>query len=139
MPKVYVYDSYDNKFFRYNLSENDPMPYSADTTLRVREFRGALTQLTRDHRFALGGRHELYQYLGASDEDTEISPTIGKIDRVAGERLLLCTDGVSEKLSDEELAAMLTAHPDAGDAAVAIIAAVKSVATDNATVLVVDL
>ena len=41
MPKVYVYDSYDNKFFRYNLSENDPMPYSADTTLRVREFRGS--------------------------------------------------------------------------------------------------
>ena len=35
MPKVYVYDSYDNKFFRYNLSENDPMPYSADTTLRL--------------------------------------------------------------------------------------------------------
>lgn len=100
---------------------------------------GALTQLTRDHRFALGGRHELYQYLGASDEDTEISPTIGKIDRVTGERLLLCTDGVSRKLSDEELAAMLTAHPDAGDAAGAIIAAVKSVATDNATVLVVDL
>lgn len=100
---------------------------------------GALTQLTRDHRFALGGRHELYQYLGASDEDTEISPTIGKIDRVAGERLLLCTDGVSGKLSDEELAVMLTAHPDAGDAAGAIIAAVKSIATDNATVLVVDL
>lgn len=100
---------------------------------------GALTQLTRDHRFALGGRHELYQYLGASDEDTEISPTIGKIDRVAGERLLLCTDGVSGKLSDEELAAMLTAHPDAGDAAGAIITAVKSIATDNATVLVVDL
>lgn len=100
---------------------------------------GALIQLTRDHRFALGGRHELYQYLGASDEDTEISPTIGKIDRVAGERLLLCTDGVSGKMSDEELAAMLTAHPDAGDAAGAIIAAVKSVATDNATVLVVDL
>ena len=41
MPKVYVYDSYDNKFFRYNLSENDPMPYSTGTTLRVREFRGS--------------------------------------------------------------------------------------------------
>lgn len=41
MPKVYVYDSYDNKFFRYNLGENDPMPYSTDTTLRVREFRGS--------------------------------------------------------------------------------------------------
>ena len=100
---------------------------------------GALTQLTRDHRFALGGRHELYQYLGASDEDTEISPTIGKIDRVAGERLLLCTDGVSGKLSDEELAAMLTAHPDAGEAATAILDAVRETATDNATVLVVNL
>ena len=40
MPKVYVYDSYDNKFFRYTLRENDPMPYSTGTTLRVREFRG---------------------------------------------------------------------------------------------------
>ena len=39
MPKVYVYDSYDNKFFRYTLREDDPMPYSTDTTLRVREFR----------------------------------------------------------------------------------------------------
>lgn len=100
---------------------------------------GALTQLTRDHRFALGGRHELYQYLGASDEDTEISPAIGKIDRVAGERLLLCTDGVSGKLTDEELAALLTAHPDAGEAATAILDAVRETATDNATVLVVDL
>lgn len=41
MARVYVYDSYDNKFFRYNLSENDPMPYSTGTTLRVREFRGS--------------------------------------------------------------------------------------------------
>ena len=41
MPKVYVYDSYDNKFFRFTLRENDPMPYSTDTTLRVREFRGS--------------------------------------------------------------------------------------------------
>ena len=37
MPKVYVYDSYDNKFFRYTLRENDPMPYSTGTTLRVRK------------------------------------------------------------------------------------------------------
>ena len=35
MARVYIYDSYDNKFFRYNLSENDPMPYSTGTTLRL--------------------------------------------------------------------------------------------------------
>ena len=41
MPKVYVYDSYDNRFLRYNLKESDPMPYSYGTTLSVREFRGS--------------------------------------------------------------------------------------------------
>ena len=41
MPKVYVYDSYDNMFLRYNLKESDPMPYSYGTTLSVREFRGS--------------------------------------------------------------------------------------------------
>ena len=41
MPKVYVYDSYNNKFLRYNLKESDPMPYSYGTTLSVREFRGS--------------------------------------------------------------------------------------------------
>lgn len=28
MAKVLVYDAYANKFYKYNLSENDPMPYS---------------------------------------------------------------------------------------------------------------
>ena len=41
MAKVFVYDSYTNKFYTYNLSENDAMPYSFGTTLRVREFRGS--------------------------------------------------------------------------------------------------
>ena len=41
MTKVYVYDSYNNKFLRYNLKESDPMPYSYGTTLSVREFRGS--------------------------------------------------------------------------------------------------
>ena len=41
MAKVFVYDSYTNKFYTYDLSENDAMPYSSGTTLRVREFRGS--------------------------------------------------------------------------------------------------
>ena len=41
MAKVFVYDSYTNKFYTYNLNESDPMPYSSGTTLRVREFRGS--------------------------------------------------------------------------------------------------
>lgn len=41
MAKLFVYDAYTNKFYKYNLNENDPMPYSYGTTLSVREFRGS--------------------------------------------------------------------------------------------------
>lgn len=41
MPKVLVYDDFTNKIYKYNLSENDSMPYAYNNTLRVREFRGS--------------------------------------------------------------------------------------------------
>ena len=41
MAKLLVYDSYNDKFYKYTLNENDPMPYSYGTTLSVREFRGS--------------------------------------------------------------------------------------------------
>ena len=41
MAKLYVYDSYENRMLVYNnLNENDPMPYSTERTLTLREFRG---------------------------------------------------------------------------------------------------
>lgn len=41
MAKLYVYDAYNNKLLKYNLRENDPMPYAYNNTMRVREFRGS--------------------------------------------------------------------------------------------------
>jgi hypothetical protein len=42
MPKVFVYDNYNDVFYKYSsLAESDPMPYSYGTTLSVREFRGS--------------------------------------------------------------------------------------------------
>lgn len=46
MAKVFVYDAYTNKFYKYNLSENDPMPYSYGNTMRLREFRGSSNSQT---------------------------------------------------------------------------------------------
>ena len=41
MARLLIYDAYENKVYTYaDLNENDPMPYSTGTTLRVREFRG---------------------------------------------------------------------------------------------------
>lgn len=41
MAKVFVYDADENRMMSYNLNENDPMPYSYGSTLKVREFRGS--------------------------------------------------------------------------------------------------
>ncbi len=53
MARLLIYDAYENKVYTYNsLNENDPMPYSTGTTLRVREFRGKSGQpgALDDHR-----------------------------------------------------------------------------------------
>ena len=41
MAKLLIYDAYNNKFYTYNRGENDPMPYSYNNTLKVREFRSS--------------------------------------------------------------------------------------------------
>ena len=46
MARVWVYDAYNNTFLRYTLNENDAMPYSYGTTLRVKEFRGSSSSPT---------------------------------------------------------------------------------------------
>ena len=46
MAKVFVYDAYTNRLLRYDLSENDPMPYSYGSTLRLKEFRGSSNSQT---------------------------------------------------------------------------------------------
>ena len=46
MPKVFVYDSFENRMMIYNLNESDSMPFSTGTTLRVREFRGSSSSPT---------------------------------------------------------------------------------------------
>lgn len=56
-----------------------------------------------------------------------------------GERFLICSDGLSAELTDDEIAALLRDHPTAPDAAAALVDAVLATpARDNVTVLVID-
>ena len=65
MPKIYVYDAYSNKMITYNLGENDTMPYSYGTTMKVKEFRGSSqsptlwTTVAAMEEYARGQGHEL--------------------------------------------------------------------------------
>jgi serine/threonine protein phosphatase PrpC len=81
-------------------------------------------------------RHVITRALGGpghDDADFFLLPV------TAAERLLLCTDGVSGLLDDQEISAIVTATPDPGDAATRVVAAaLEAGGDDNATAVVVD-
>ncbi len=59
--------------------------------------------------------------------------------QIPGERFLLCSDGLSSELTDDEIADLLAGHTDPREAASALVEAVLATpARDNVTVVVVD-
>ena len=51
MAKLFVYDAFNNRFYTYDLNENDPMPYSYGSTLKLALASGILK--------ALGGKDNI--------------------------------------------------------------------------------
>ena len=91
---------------------------------------GDLRPVTRDH--GVGGY--LSQALGL---DSGIEPELTEVDCPPGSRLLLCTDGLTNMVDDEDIASLLGggAAADACDALVE--AALANGGIDNVTVIVV--
>ncbi len=113
---------------------------------------GTLSQLTTDHTFVQSlideGRitedeARVHPHrnliLRAVDGVHEPEPDVFTLEVVAGDRILLCSDGCSGALSDEDLARILAeGTPD--HAAVSLItASLDAGSTDNVTVVVADL
>jgi protein phosphatase len=109
---------------------------------------GALRRLTRDHTRAqamidaglaepesyaeISRRHVLTNYVGAGNVAVDVEHH-----RLAdGDRLLLCTDGLTDLVSEMEIAALLEVHPRPEDACRALLArALDSGGPDNVTVV----
>lgn len=111
-----------------------------------------LEQLTRDHSVVQelldGGlitsdeladhpeRHVITKAISAQESP---EPDLAVVPVVTAGRLLLCSDGVHGMLSDDQIAEVLAAEPEAGDAATALVrAALEAGGQDNATAVVVD-
>lgn len=111
--------------------------------------RNRLFQLTRDQTFG--------QYLvdtGAMSEDqaaaspmgrtlasavgsNEVNPTVGLIDLEPGDTLLLCSDGLTKHVPNEEIARLLQSPGSAAMACEALVASALSAGgSDNVTVVV---
>jgi protein phosphatase len=112
---------------------------------------GALRQLTRDHNLgqalvdagaaapgskeALRVSHVLTSYLGGPDESLTIEVYHERL--ADGDRLLLCTDGLSDMVDDDAVAQALRDHPASDDACEALVArALDRGGKDNVTELV---
>jgi len=114
---------------------------------------GALRLVTHDHTVAqqyadlglipqeevAGHRmhHVLTRAVGGPDEELE-----GDLHHLMiknGDRLLLCSDGLTDMVADDEIESILRANPSSEDAAPALIArALEAGGRDNVTVIVAD-
>jgi len=114
---------------------------------------GKLSQLTKDHSLTQAlldagtissdearthrYKNVLYRYLGSKEggegvQTEEVSPE-------SGDRFLLCTDGVTDGLTDQELQQVMESEKDPQQAADAmILAAQKGGSKDNITCIVLD-
>jgi protein phosphatase len=108
---------------------------------------GVLTQLTRDHTLAqecldLGipvlcrsWHHKLTNCLGGPEQEVRVE--FHHLRLADGDRLLLCTDGLTDMVRDEEIARTLDRHAQPQEAAQALVdLALEHGGRDNVTVVV---
>lgn len=120
---------------------------------RAYRFReGELVGLTDDHSLVAsmvreglmtpadamtdGRRHVITRALGADDQ---VKVDVVTADRRAGDRLLLCSDGLHGQVGDEAIATVLRDGADPGDTADRLVELANAAGgDDNVTVIVID-
>jgi len=115
-----------------------------------RQYR--LTQLTEDHSVVAllvkhgeitpeearehAARGRLSRYVGM---EGEVYPDVRTVNLQGGDRLLLCTDGLTDLVTDEQIAVLMRASPDPETTCQALVVAANAAGgRDNVSVLVID-
>jgi serine/threonine protein phosphatase PrpC len=94
---------------------------------------GQLHRLTTDHRVGGGS---LTQALGTSDE---IVPDVSRVDLEPGDRVLLCTDGLTDMIGDDDIAGHLpSGEPEQGCDRL-VDAAMARGGVDNITLVLIEI
>jgi serine/threonine protein phosphatase PrpC len=113
---------------------------------------GALNKITRDHTMAqqiadMGvikqedvAKHELQHVLTRAVGAFDAQADFQHFDLRAGDRLLLCSDGLTDMVDDPTIASLLTTAAGSGDACAALVAAaLAGGGHDNVTVIVAEM
>ena len=109
---------------------------------RAYRLRGRkLEQLTIDHVVSVTSAHRrkapLTQYLGIDPEELLIEPHIAYFSLKDGDRFVLCSDGLTDMLTENEISTLMQQHADSASCAQALAdAANEHGGRDNITVIV---
>ena len=118
----------------YVFSEGRITQVTADHSLAEERMRQG--EMTEEEAAVHPQRHILTRALGVSPD---VEADMWELKLRAGDRIVLCSDGLSNELSLEELGQVLAAEPDPGDAARRLVEAANAHGgADNITVVVVD-
>ena len=104
-----------------------------------------LTQLSVDHvdrrvLFTRRAKHSLTQYLGIDEDEFLVEPSIIQCELTAGDRFLLCSDGLTDMLTDDEIGSLLRSADSPKYAVEALIAAaLDRGGRDNITILICEI
>lgn len=127
-PRVFIANAGDSRYYR--LRNNRLERITVDQTMaEALVEQGALT---REKAETSRLKHVLYSAVGNED----ITPDVRVLDIVRSDRHLLCTDGLTKHVSDEEIGARLARDERSEDTVRALIdLALERGGTDNITVI----
>lgn len=118
----------------YSCNLGDSRIYKSD--------REKFYQISQDHVLgrSLFGKAPLTQYLGMEEENLQLEPSISRKEIKIGDRFLLCSDGITDMLSDGEIADILSRDiPVAKTVEILVDRALKKGGRDNITVVLCEI
>lgn len=118
----------------YSCNLGDSRIYKSD--------REKFYQISQDHVLgrSLFGKAPLTQYLGMEEENLQLEPSISRQEIKIGDLFLLCSDGITDMLSDGEIADILSRDiPVAKTVEILVDRALKKGGRDNITVVLCEI
>ena len=120
----------------YHLNSDSITQISVDHSLVERLIQ--IGQITREEARTHKQRNVIYSTIG--DSKAKLQVGLYHIDWQPGDRLLLCSDGLSGMLTDEQMFNISRSHESAADACQTLIKAANSAGgTDNITAIIVEM
>lgn len=102
---------------------------------------GHIRQISSDHvlRNFTFGKAPLTQFLGVEESEMKLEPFVKTLEYQDGDRYLLCSDGVTDMLSDEEIEVIMASGTSVADTVQLLMKQVLDKgARDNATIILCE-